>query len=316
MQVGGLQVGRPLRLRQRAAEIEVDHGHVIRGGRRHFTDFVLHQPVHGLHRGIHALLLLLQAGLERLPQLHGHEFLVDLLREDQCRTPGERPGPRGPPRPGGRIDAHDFLQLLVIERHVVRRLVYLGDLEAGLEGRLDRPGKLVDVAPVRAQRAIPGIGLLIEVSRDEQRLPSQGLIHGLGCDPLVFLGGPRQLAALPVGVGDLSGGLEQQFVLRVRAAKRFEHARRRRPVLQPDQCGAGVVFCRRTDAGGRRFRANPQEVVRRRAIIPGGIRDLTLLVDRGGKIVDERGARLVALRRDRQHLGVGLFGLRVLGDLE
>ena len=44
--------------------------------------------------------------------------------------------------------------------------------------------------------------------------------------------------------------------------------------------------------------------------------ELTLLVDRGCKVVDERGARLVALRRDRQHLGVGVFGLRVLGEFE
>ncbi len=105
-------------------------------------------------------------------------------------------------------------------------------------------------------------------------------------------------------------------MLREGAAKRFEHARRRRPVLQPDQRGARVVLGRRTDGGGRRCRANPQEVVGGRAIVLRLVCELTLLVDRGGEVVDERGARLVALRRDRQHLGVGVLGLRVLGELE
>ena len=69
-------------------------------------------------------------------------------------------------------------------------------------------------------------------------------------------------------------------------------------------------------AGRRRCRANPQEVVGGRAIVLRLVCELTLLVDRGGEVVDERGARLVAFRRDRQHLGVGVLGLRVLGELE
>src|SRR5881628_2647998 len=107
-----------------------------------------------------------------------------------------------------------------------------------------------------------------------------------------------------------------QFVLGVVAAKRIEHARGRRPVLQPYQRGARVVLGRRTDGGRRRRRPNSQEVVGGRAIVLRCVGGLTLLVDRGGEVVDERGARLVALRRDREDLGVGLFGVRILGQLE
>ena len=104
-----------------------------------------------------------------MPELHDYEIPVELLREDQCRTCRKRPGPAGPFRPGARIDAYDLLQLLVIERLVVRGLVHFGDFEAGLDGRLHRPRKILDVAGVRIQGAIPGIGLRVEVSRDEQR---------------------------------------------------------------------------------------------------------------------------------------------------
>src|SRR5262249_49067573 len=124
----------------------------------------------GLDRGIHAVLLIPQAGLERLPQLHSSEILVELLREDQRRTSCKRPGPSSPFRPRARVDAYDFLQLVVIERLIARRLVHLGDLEARLESWLDRPGKLFYVTLVRVQRAIPVLGLLVKVSCDEQRL--------------------------------------------------------------------------------------------------------------------------------------------------
>ena len=105
-----------------------------------------------------------------MPQLHDDEIAVELLREDQCRTCRKRPGPDGPFRPGARIGAYDFFQLLVIERLVVRRLVHFGDLETGLDGRLCRLGKLFDVPDVRIQGAISGIGLRVEISRVEQRL--------------------------------------------------------------------------------------------------------------------------------------------------
>src|SRR5947207_638797 len=62
--------------------------------------------------------------------------------------------------------------------------------------------------------------------------------------------------------------------------------------------------------------ANSEEVVGCRAIVLRLVCELTLFVNRGGKVVDERGARPVALRRDRQHLGVGMLGLRVLGEFE
>ena len=100
------------------------------------------------------------------------------------------------------------------------------------------------------------------------------------------------------------------------AAKRFEHADRRRPVLQPDQRGACVVLGRRTDSGRRRCRANPQEVVGGRPIVLRLVCALTLFVDRGGEVVHERCARLVVLRRDCEHLGVGALGLRILLEFE
>ena len=44
--------------------------------------------------------------------------------------------------------------------------------------------------------------------------------------------------------------------------------------------------------------------------------ELALFVDGRGQVVDERGARLVLLRSRRQHLRIGLLGLRVLGEIE
>ena len=44
--------------------------------------------------------------------------------------------------------------------------------------------------------------------------------------------------------------------------------------------------------------------------------ELTLAVDRSGEIVDEPRVRLVVLRRDRQHLRVGVLGPRVVGKVE
>ena len=86
LQVLWFQIARPLRLEQRAAEIGVSLGHVIRRCCRHFVDSVIHQPVQGRNRGIHALLLILQAGLEGLPQLHDDEISIELLCEDERRT--------------------------------------------------------------------------------------------------------------------------------------------------------------------------------------------------------------------------------------
>src|SRR6185437_12641915 len=43
---------------------------------------------------------------------------------------------------------------------------------------------------------------------------------------------------------------------------------------------------------------------------------LTLLVDGGCEVVNEFGARLVSFRRDLQHLGLGAFCLRILGEFK
>src|SRR5260370_34713192 len=100
-------------------------------------------------------------------------------------------------RPGARLDAYDFFQLLVIERLVTRVLVHVVDLEPRLDGGLYRLGKLFNVPLVCIQGAITGIGLPVEVSRVEQRLAAYRRIVGLGCDALVFAGSVRQLAVLP-----------------------------------------------------------------------------------------------------------------------
>src|SRR5215472_1001639 len=52
------------------------------------------------------------------------------------------------------------------------------------------------------------------------------------------------------------------------------------------------------------------------AIVLRLVCELTLFVNRGGEVVDERDTRRVGLWRDRQHLGVGVLGLRVVGELE
>ena len=57
-------------------------------------------------------------------------------------------------------------------------------------------------------------------------------------------------------------------------------------------------------------------MVGRRAVVPRLTCELTLLVDRGSEVVDKCSARLIILGCDRQHLRVGLFGLRELGEFE
>ncbi len=169
-----------------------------------------------------------------MPQLHDDEILIELLCEDEGRTRRKRPGPASPFRSSGRVNAYDFFQLLVIESLVVRGVVHLGDLEPDLDGRLYRLGKIFNVPVVCIQGAISGIGLRVEISRVKQGFAAYRRIVRLGCEALIFAGGVRQLAALPVGVGDLFGGLELQFVLREGSAKRFKHIHRRLPVLHPD----------------------------------------------------------------------------------
>ena len=198
----------------------------------------------------------------------------------------------------------------------MRRFVYFGNLEARLEGRLERLRKICDVVLVRSQRLITCIGLLVEVACHKQRLPAHCLICGLRCQALILPGGVRQLAALPVGACNQSGGLARHFVLGVGAAKSFEHTRGGLPVLQLNQRAACVVLSRCADCGSRRCRANPQEVIGGGAIVLRVSCNLTLLVDGGCQVVNKLGVRRVALRRDRQHLRVAFFGLRVRGEFE
>ena len=168
--VRGLQVGRALRLFQRATEIEVGLGHVIGRSGRHVGNFVLHQPIHGIDGSVHALLLLLQAGLKWLSELHGYEIAIELFRENQCRTRRKGPGTTGSIRSRSRINAYDFRELFLIERVVMPCLVYLRDFEASLDRRLDWEWKFVEVAPVHIQRLFACIGLLVEVPSREQRV--------------------------------------------------------------------------------------------------------------------------------------------------
>ncbi len=84
----------------------------------------------------------------------------------------------------------------------------------------------------------------------------------------------------------------------------FEHVGRRLPVLQADQCRAGIVFGTRPDLRGRRTLLDAQEVIGRRAEIARLVGLLALLVDRSRQILDERGARIIACRCCIEHVCV------------
>src|SRR5260370_42553869 len=92
--------------------------------------------------------------------------------DDERRTRRSPPGTAAPSRSGARLAAYDFFQLVVIQRLVVRRLVHLGDLEPCLDGCLYRLRKLFNVPLVCIQGVILGIGLRVEISRTEDRLPA------------------------------------------------------------------------------------------------------------------------------------------------
>jgi len=100
---------------------------------------------------------------------------------------------------------HDFLELLPVKLRCRGGLVDLGDLEAGLERRLDRLRKFLDVAPVRVQRALRTLPAR-EVARDEERLPADRLVPESDARRFVLSAARERLAALPVGKGDLLGG--------------------------------------------------------------------------------------------------------------
>src|SRR5262249_58624282 len=122
--------------------------------------------------GIKRLLFSFRAGPEGLPKLSGHESGIELPRQDQRRTGRERPGPAGPFRPSRRVDTYDFREVFLIEGVVVRRFVYFGDLEAGLEGRLERLRELIDVPLVRFQRLCLCFGLLVKLACTEHAPPA------------------------------------------------------------------------------------------------------------------------------------------------
>ncbi len=238
------------------------------------------------------------------------------LGENQRRARRERARAAGALGAGFRVDAHDLTELLEVARLVVRRLMKSRDLEARLDGGIDRPRKLLDIACVGGERLRARPGLLVEFARDQQRLALQFRVGRLRGDALVFAGGAGQLAVLPVRECDLPGRLAIELVIGPAAAECFEHARRRRPFLQLQERRGRVVLRRRADLRRRRRLLDPQEIVGGRAIVLGGIRLFTLLVDRSCEVVDQRLALLVVLRRQREDLDVGLLGLRVLGELQ
>jgi hypothetical protein len=57
-------------------------------------------------------------------------------------------------------------------------------------------------------------------------------------------------------------------------------------------------------------------VIGRGAVVLSRVGLFALLVDRGREVVDQRLPVLVIHRREREHLDVGLLGLRVLGELQ
>ena len=133
---------------------------------------------------------------------------------------------------------------------------------------------------------------------------------------VILHGRVRQLAVLPVGVGDLFVGLEPQFVIRKGIPKCIQHVHCGRPVFESNQRRACIVLGCWTDRGRRRCGANPQKMIGCRAVVARLSCELTLLVDRGGEVVDQCGVRFVILGCDRQHLRECLLGLRVLSEFE
>src|SRR6185369_10383881 len=102
--------------------------------------------------------------------------------------------------------------------------------------------------------------------------------------PIVFVRGVRELPALPVGEGDLLGGLAVQLVLGVGGAEGLQDARRRRVVLEGHEGGAGVVLGGGADGRGGGGGADAQEVVGGGAVVLRLLGGLPLLVDGGGEV--------------------------------
>ncbi len=151
-----------------------------------------------------------------------------------------------------RVDAHDRLELLAIAQLVVAALVNLRDLEARLDGRLDRLRVLLHVARIDIEGAIRALRLLVEVSGQQQRLGAQLGILGLAGDALVLGRGLRQLAGLAADEGDLLGRFLVELVLGIGAPEVIEHFGGGRPVLQAHQRRTRVVLGAGADLRRRR----------------------------------------------------------------
>ena len=279
-----------------------------RGG-GHLAHLVAHQLVEALVGGLHRGPLLLQALVERLRELDRDEILEQRLGEDQRRGRREVAGARGALVAGAGVGVDDHPQLVRVARGVVARLEDLGDLVAGLHRHLDRAREVADVAAVHLQRLVLLLRLGVEVGGDLQRGTPDLVILRLGLDALVFGRRQRQLAGLLVDVRDLLGDFRLQLVARVGLAEGKQRLRGAVPVLELDQRGRAVVVRSRPDLRGRRRLADAQEVLRRHLVILGLVRLFTLLVDGGGEVLDQVGARFVVLRGQLEDVDVALLGV-------
>ena len=79
----------------------------------------------------------------------------------------------------------------MVARRIARRLVDPRDLEACLDGSLERRGKGVDVAEVHRVCQVHELRVLVELARHDQRLSAQLFVLRLRGDPSI----PKREAA-------------------------------------------------------------------------------------------------------------------------
>jgi len=144
----------------------------------------------GRNRGIHALLLILEAGLEGLPQLHDDEIPI---RAALARTRAERAAtvrsPAGSFRSCAAVDALRFLPTAGDREFVVRGLVLSAILK-----RFDGPFLRVWNSltyRLYASRRDPGNWIARRGLPHRAAPRCVSRIVGLGSDAVVFAGGAR-----------------------------------------------------------------------------------------------------------------------------
>ena len=104
-------------------------------------------------------------------------------------------------------------------------------------------------------------------------------------------------------------------MLRMADAEFLEYARRHHPVLHFDQRRGGVVLGRCAYRRCRRKRLDSQEMCRCLPIVFEQVCLFALFVNRRSEAVDNGRSCFVILGCQRQHIGIGMLGVRVLGEI-